>query len=101
MSGFILKFFRGRLTPPYKTLQKRRKANEQEQMAEDLFQKLVEELSKEQRGLFLDYVNARDSVWYECEEQSFVLGFRIGAKLAQDAFRIEDEAIEDLFMFEY
>ena len=101
MSDFILNFFRGRLNPPYKTLQKHRKANRQEQISEELFQKLMEQLSKEQRGLLLDYVNARDAVWYESEEESFMLGFRIGSKFAQDAFRIEDGAIEDLFIFEY
>lgn len=101
MSDFILNFFRGRLNPPYKTLLEHRKSNEQEQIAEELFQKLMEQLTKEQRSLLLDYVNARDAVWYESEERSFTFGFRLGAKFAQDAFRIEDDAIEDLFMFEY
>ncbi len=64
-------------------------------------QKLLQELTEEQKGLLLDFVDARDAVWYESEEESFTLGFRIGSKFAQDAFRIEDGAIEDLFIFEY
>ena len=101
MSDFILNFFRGRLNPPYKTLLEHRKSNEQEQISEELMQKLIGQLTKEQIRLLLDFVNARDAVWYESEEESFMLGFRIGSKFAQDAFRIEDDAIEDLFVFEY
>ncbi len=101
MSDFILNFFRGRLNPPYKTLLEHRKANKQEQIADELMQKLIEQLTKEQRRLLLDFVDARDAVWYEDEEMSFALGFRLGAKFAQDTYRIEDDAIEDLFVFEY
>lgn len=101
MSDFILKFFHGRLNPPYKTLREHRKANEREQTADELMQKLLGQLTKEQKSLFLDFVDAKDAVWYNDEKESFILGFRLGAKFAQDAFRIEDDAIEDLFVFEY
>ena len=101
MNDFILTFFRGRLNPPQKTLRERRRSSEQERISSELMQKLLQELTEEQKGLLLDFVDARDAVWYESEEESFTLGFRIGSKFAQDAFRIEDGAIEDLFIFEY
>ena len=67
---FSLNFFRGKLNPPYKTLQEHRNANEQERVADELMQKLIEQLTKEQKKLLLDFVNARDAVWYEDEEES-------------------------------
>ena len=101
MNDFILTFFRGRLNPPQKTLREHRKANEQERIADELMEKLLRQLPDEQKGLFLNFVDTFASVWFENEEESFVLGFRLGAKFAQDTFRIDDDAIEDLFMFEY
>ena len=101
MNNFILTFFRGRLNPPQKTLRERRKAGEQERITDELMQKLLQQLADEQKDLFLDFVDAMGAVWFENEEESFVLGFRLGAKFAQDTFRIEDDAIEDLFVFEY
>lgn len=61
----------------------------------------MHQLPDEQKGLFLNFVDTFASVWLENEEESFVLGFRLGAKFAQDTFRIDDDAIEDLFVFEY
>ena len=101
MNDFILTFFRGRLNPPQKTLREHRKANEQDRIADELMEKLVHQLTDENKELFLNVVDAFSSVWFENQEESFVLGFRLGAKFAQDTFQIDGDAIEDLFVFEY
>ena len=101
MSSFISKFYLGRINVPHKSLKGHRKSKEQDKIAEKNMELLLEQLNEEQKILFLDFIDAKNSVWHDNEKESFALGFRLGAKFSQDTFRVEDDDIEDLFVFEY
>ena len=85
-SNFIEELFYGNIKPQ-NTVSKESKAHKREMRVlsenEDL---LLERLSVEDKKLFLDYVDAWGIVDGESVADSFVAGFRLGAKFTYDTF---------------
>lgn len=59
-------------------------------------EKLTAALDEENRKLFLDFANAWSVVNGESNLDSFIMGFRLGAKFTYDAFVNENAPFQDL-----
>jgi hypothetical protein len=53
-------------------------------------------LAEKEKKLFEDYVACCGEVLTLCEEDKFLIGFRLGARLALDTFACDDALTEDL-----
>ena len=101
MSGFISRFYSGHIKVPIHSISQHMEENEYERTAQEKRETLMGQLSKKQKKLFLNYIDAKGMVQEMSEEDSFILGFRLGAKFAQDAFQTDDGAFYDLCELEY
>ena len=57
---------------------------------------LTEKLSGDEKKAFLSFVNASDIILGESELDSFIVGFRLGARLIFDTFVNDDTPYDDL-----
>ena len=57
---------------------------------------LTEKLTGEEKRAFLSFVNASDIILGESELDSFIVGFRLGARLTFDTFVNDDTPYDDL-----
>lgn len=57
---------------------------------------LTERLTGEEKKAFLSFVNASDVILGESELDSFIVGFRLGARLIFDTFVNDDTPYDDL-----
>ena len=60
----------------------------------DLEEKLTEQLAGENKELFLRFCNAYAEFMGECELDTFINGFRLGARFMMDTFLIDDAQLE-------
>ena len=56
----------------------------------DLEEKLTEQLADENKALFLRFCNAYAGFMGESELDTFITGFRLGARFMMDTFLIDD-----------
>jgi hypothetical protein len=56
---------------------------------------LTEKLTGEEKKAFLSFVNASDFILGESELDSFIVGFRLGARIIYDTFVSDDTPYED------
>ena len=56
---------------------------------------LTDRLTGDEKKLFLTFVNASDIILGESELDSFIVGFKLGAKLIFDTFVNNDTPYED------
>ena len=56
---------------------------------------LTDRLTGDKKKLFLTFVNASDIILGESELDSFIVGFRLGARLTLDTFVNSDTPYED------
>ena len=56
---------------------------------------LTEKLTGEEKEAFLSFVNASDVILGESELDSFIVGFRLGARIIYDTFVSDDTPYED------
>lgn len=101
MSGFISKFYSGYISTPSHTLKEHRYTNEQMKIAVKKERQLMCQLTEKQKVLFLEYIDAIGLLQCMNEEDSFTLGFRLGAKFAQDTYKTDENAFYDIGKFEY
>ncbi|MEE0872762.1 MAG: hypothetical protein UIH27_04720 [Ruminococcus sp.] len=57
---------------------------------------LTEKLTGDEKKAFLSFVNASDVILGESELDSFIVGFRLGARLTFDTFVNDDTPYDDL-----
>ncbi len=60
----------------------------------DLEEKLTEQLAGENKALFLRFCNAYAEFMGECELDTFITGFRLGARFMMDTFLSDDALLE-------
>ncbi len=60
----------------------------------DLEEKLTEQLAGENKALFLRFCNAYAEVMGESELDTFIAGFRLGARFMLDTFLSDDAQLE-------
>ena len=96
MSNFIEEFFYCNIDPQARTLKTNRKIRREMQTLSNNEDFLLKELSGEPQKQFLEYVDAWGIVNGESTLDSFITGFRLGARFAYDTFVSEDAPFEDL-----
>ena len=97
MANFIEEFYYGNIEPQSRSSKQNKTVQKEMQILtanEDL---LTEALTDENKKLFLDYVNAWSIVNGESNLDSFIMGFRLGAKFTFDTFISSETPFEDLF----
>ena len=96
MKNFIEEFYYGNIEPQARSTKQNKAVQKQMKILmtnEDL---LTTALSDENKKQFLDYVNAWSIVNGESNLDSFIMGFRLGAKFTLDTFVTSETPFEDL-----
>ena len=96
MTNFIEEFYYGNLDPQARSTKQNKTVQKQMEVLmlnEDF---LIENLSGESKKKFLDFVNAWGVVNGESNLDSFIMGFRLGAKFTYDTFVNNNAPFQDL-----
>ena len=67
------------------------KEEKENKRVEDLHQRLVERLGKEERDWVLALIDEKDMERLKAQEENFQKGFKLGLRLGWEVFRCEDE----------
>ena len=67
------------------------KEEKENERVEELHQRLVERLGKEERGWVLALIDEKDMERLKGQEENFRRGFKLGLRLGWEVFRCEDE----------
>lgn len=86
MSGFIEEFYYGNIDPQARSFEKNKSVQRSMQILSDNEEYLTKELEGESLQKFLDLVNAWSLVNGESNLDSFITGFRLGARFTMDTF---------------
>ena len=96
MTNFIEEFYYGNLDPQARSTKENKTVQKQMEILmlnEDF---LTENLSGESKKKFLEFCNAWSVVNSESNLDSFIMGFRLGAKFTYDTFINENAPFQDL-----
>ena len=96
MTNFIEEFYYGNLDPQARSTKENKTVQKQMEVLmlnEDF---LTENLAGESKKMFLDFCNAWSVVNGESNLDSFIMGFRLGAKFTYDTFVNENAPFQDL-----
>ena len=96
MSKFIEEFYYGNIDPQARSTKENKTVQKQMgvlMLNEDF---LTENLSGESKKNFLEFCNAWSVVNGESNLDSFIMGFRLGAKFTYDTFVNENAPFQDL-----
>ena len=96
MGKFIEEFYYGNIDPQARSTKQNKAVQKQMEVLmlnEDF---LTERLSGENKKKFLDFVNAWSVVNGESNLDSFIMGFRLGANFAYEAFISTETPFQDL-----
>ena len=91
MPRFIEEFYYGNIEPQARSTKCNSAMSKELQIFSDAEEYLTEKLTDEGKSKFLDYVNAWSVVNGESNLDSFIMGFRLGARFTVDTF-INNEA---------
>ena len=96
MANFIEEFYYGNLDPQARSTKENKTVQKQMEVLMLNEEFLTEHLSGESKKKFLDFVNAWGVVNGETNLDSFIVGFRLGAKFTYDTFVNDDAPFKDL-----
>ena len=96
MKNFIEEFYYGNIEPQARSTKQNKAVQKQMEILMTNENFLTTVLSDENKKRFLDYVNAWCIVNGESNLDSFIMGFRLGAKLMLDTFITSETPFEDL-----
>lgn len=94
MKNFIEELFYGNIDPQARGYRKNHHIIKVSNNINDIEEKLTERLQSEDKDLFLDFCNAYVELMGEAELDSFIVGFRLGAKMLFDVFCSDDAPFE-------
>lgn len=95
MAGFIEEFYYGNIDPQTRGFRKGTRIVKVSENINEIEEKLTERLNDEEKKLFLDFCNAYAELMGTSNLDSFIVGFRLGARLIMDTFMSEDAPFED------
>lgn len=101
MKNFIKELYFNNIDPQARYFEQNSYLQKQMSTLSECEQILTEQLTGDEKKSFLDFVNASNIVLSESEIDRFILGFRLGAKFAFDAFVCEDAPYSDLLKDEF
>ncbi len=96
MSKFIEELYYGNIDPQARNTKNNKVVSKQMKVLSDAEAYLSESLTDKNKQLFLDYTNAWSIVNAESNLDSFIMGFRLGAKFTFDTFASNESPFEDL-----
>ena len=99
MASFLEELYFGNLDPQARGYRKDSHIIKVSDSINELEKKLTERLQDEEKGLFLDFCNAYGDLMGDAGLDSFIVGFRLGAKMIFDTF-CSDDAPFDSFLKE-
>ena len=94
MAKFIEAFYYGNLEPQERSIKQNQEIRKQMEILSTNEDKLTEALTDKNKDMFLDYANAWSIVNGESTLDSFITGFRLGAKFTFEAFVDDDTPFE-------
>lgn len=95
MSRFIEEFYYGNIDPQARSTKENKAVQKQMEVLMNNEDLLINALSDKPKKWFLDYVNAWGVVNGESNLDSFIMGFRLGANFAYEAFVEAKAPFED------
>ena len=95
MANFIEEFYYGNIDPQARSTRQNKAVQKQMEVLTNNEEKLTAALDEENKKLFLDFANAWSVVNGESTFDSFIMGFRLGAKFTYDTFIGTDTPLED------
>ncbi len=96
MKNFIEEFYYGNIEPQARSTKQNKAVQKQMKILMTNEDFLTTALSDKNKKQFLDYVNAWSIVNGESNLDSFIMGFRLGAKFMLDTFVTSEPPCEDL-----
>ncbi len=96
MKNFIEEFYYGNIEPQARSTKQNKAVQKQMKILMTNEDFLTTALSDKNKKQFLDYVNAWSIVNGEYNLDSFIMGFRLGAKFMLDTFVTSEPPFEDL-----
>lgn len=96
MANFIEEFYYGNIEPQSRSTKQNKTVQREMKILTTNEELLTEALSDENKKLFLDYVNTWSIVNGESNLDSFIMGFRLGAKFTFDTFVSSETPFKDL-----
>ena len=96
MGKFIEEFYYGNIEPQARSTKQNKAVQKQMKILMTNEDFLTTALSDKNKKQFLDYVNAWSIVNGESNLDSFIMGFRLGAKFMLDTFVTSEPPFEDL-----
>lgn len=96
MSKFIEEFYYGNIDPQARSTKQNKNVQKQMEILMLNEEFLTEALTGENKKKFLDFVNAWGIVNGESNLDSFIMGFRLGARFTYDTFVSTETPFKDL-----
>ena len=96
MARFIEEFYYGNIDPQARSTKQNKTVQKEMAVLTKAEEQLTNALQDEQKKWFLDFSNAWSIVNGESNLDSFIMGFRLGANFAYDAFISTETPFEDL-----
>ena len=96
MARFIEEFYYGNIDPQARSTKQNKTVQKQMEVLMKTEDLLTNALADEPKKWFLDFANAWSVVNGESNLDSFIMGFRLGASFAYDAFISTETPFEDL-----
>ena len=95
MKNFIEELYYGNIDPQSRGFRNGSYLEKQMTILSESEALLTNRLTGDEKKLFLTFVNASDIILGESELDSFIVGFKLGAKLIFDTFVNNDTPYED------
>ena len=86
MKNFIEELFYGNIDPQARGYTKDSNIRKISDKINDIEEQLTYKLNKDEKDLFLNFVNVHSELSAESSLDSFIVGFRLGARFVYDTF---------------
>ena len=96
--NFIEELYYGNVDPQARCYKPGSRPKKTQASLSDLEEILTQRLEGEEKHLFLAFVNAYGECMGDATLDSFLVGFRLGARFAYDTFVSDDAPFEDFLM---
>ena len=94
MENFLEELYYGNLDPQARGYRKDSNILKVSENINELEEKITQRLNGEEKKLFLDFCNANSELMGDTGLDSFIVGFRLGAKMIFDTFCSNDAPFE-------
>ena len=101
MKNFIKELYYGNIDPQARGFKNGSYLKKQMTILSKSEALLTDRLTGDEKKWFLTFVNASNNILGQTELDSFIVGFRLGARLILDTFKNDDTPYEDFLKHSY